>query len=201
MAAGTRSGNLARKRQAILDGAVSVFIDRGLEGASMDEVARVAGASKRTVYNHFGSKESLFAAVVDEFLALRDQIKPVRYAPDRPLADQLVAFARAELFLVDDARRRGLSKLLAQVFLANPPLGAATRGRFDPHAPLIAWLQAAQADGRLTVPRPQLAARIFYGMVEGCLTWGAVFSDGATLAAADEVIAEIVTVFLSRYAA
>jgi len=42
------------KTQAILDAAVDVMAERGL-GASMEEVARRAGVSKQTIYNHYRS--------------------------------------------------------------------------------------------------------------------------------------------------
>lgn len=53
-----------RVRQAILLGAEQVFLRDGYVGASMDEVARLAGASKQTVYKHFGSKQQLFVELV-----------------------------------------------------------------------------------------------------------------------------------------
>jgi hypothetical protein len=43
-----------------------VFARDGYVAASMDEVAAVAGVSKQTVYKHFGSKEQLFLAVIQE---------------------------------------------------------------------------------------------------------------------------------------
>jgi AcrR family transcriptional regulator len=48
----------------ILEAARSVFLERGLGGASIDEIARVARAGKPTVYARFANKEALFAAVV-----------------------------------------------------------------------------------------------------------------------------------------
>ena len=48
----------------ILDAARQAFLERGLAGASMDEIAGLARAGKRTVYARFPDKEALFAAVV-----------------------------------------------------------------------------------------------------------------------------------------
>jgi AcrR family transcriptional regulator len=48
----------------ILDAARRVFLERGLAGASMDEIARLASAGKPTIYARFASKEALFTAVV-----------------------------------------------------------------------------------------------------------------------------------------
>jgi AcrR family transcriptional regulator len=48
----------------ILDAARRVFIERGLGGASIDEIAERAGAGKPTIYARFPGKEALFTAVV-----------------------------------------------------------------------------------------------------------------------------------------
>jgi AcrR family transcriptional regulator len=48
----------------ILDAAHRIFLERGLAGASMDEIARLARAGKPTIYARFPSKEALFTDVV-----------------------------------------------------------------------------------------------------------------------------------------
>jgi AcrR family transcriptional regulator len=48
----------------ILDAAATVFLERGFEGASVDEIADVAHAGKPTIYARFSGKEALFAAVI-----------------------------------------------------------------------------------------------------------------------------------------
>jgi AcrR family transcriptional regulator len=48
----------------ILDAAAKVFLERGFEGASVDEIADVAHAGKPTIYARFAGKEALFAAVI-----------------------------------------------------------------------------------------------------------------------------------------
>jgi AcrR family transcriptional regulator len=48
----------------ILDAARHLFLERGLAGASVDEISRMARAGKPTIYARFPTKEALFAAVV-----------------------------------------------------------------------------------------------------------------------------------------
>lgn len=52
----------------ILDAAERVFLKRGYQSASLDEIAEVAPASKPTIYAHFPGKEALFEAVVARVL-------------------------------------------------------------------------------------------------------------------------------------
>jgi AcrR family transcriptional regulator len=50
--------------ERILEAAHQVFLDRGFEGASIEEIAEVACSGKPTIYARFPNKEALFAAVV-----------------------------------------------------------------------------------------------------------------------------------------
>lgn len=56
------------RRLQLLHVGRSVFAVSGYESASIEEIARQAGVSKPIVYEHFGSKEGLHAAVVDREL-------------------------------------------------------------------------------------------------------------------------------------
>lgn len=81
------------KRQAIVMAAKAVFLERGFTHATMDDIARRAGTTKRTVYNHFKNKEELFVAIV-ELVSQRFLEKlppPDSYADD--VAEALECFA------------------------------------------------------------------------------------------------------------
>jgi AcrR family transcriptional regulator len=55
-------------KSRILDAAQRVFLKRGYQSASIDEIAETAPASKPTIYAHFEGKEALFEAVVARVL-------------------------------------------------------------------------------------------------------------------------------------
>jgi AcrR family transcriptional regulator len=54
------------KRRQIMEGARTVFMAAGFDGASMNDIARVSGVSKGTLYVYFDSKERLFEALIRE---------------------------------------------------------------------------------------------------------------------------------------
>ena len=54
------------KRLAVLEAAKRLFVTHGFSSVSMDQIAADAGVSKLTVYSHFGDKEALFFASVEE---------------------------------------------------------------------------------------------------------------------------------------
>ena len=56
--------NSVDKRDSILQGAFDEFCENGFLAASMDRISKRAGASKRTVYRYFESKEVLFQTLM-----------------------------------------------------------------------------------------------------------------------------------------
>ena len=59
------SPRAAATRQRILDAALAEFAEKGLAGSRVDEIAARAGANKRMLYAHFGSKEELWMVVLE----------------------------------------------------------------------------------------------------------------------------------------
>ncbi|MHB8241077.1 MAG: TetR/AcrR family transcriptional regulator [Solirubrobacteraceae bacterium] len=63
-----RSARKAETRARLLEAAASVYARRGFNGATLEEVAAEAGFTKGAVYAHFGSKENLLLALMEEHL-------------------------------------------------------------------------------------------------------------------------------------
>jgi AcrR family transcriptional regulator len=59
-----------RSRRAVLDAALHLFAHQGFRGTAVREIAERAGVSIGNVYHHFPDKESLFRALIDEYLEL-----------------------------------------------------------------------------------------------------------------------------------
>jgi AcrR family transcriptional regulator len=59
-----RTRGYPRKSDVVLEAAERAFLKTGFALTSMDDIAELAGVSKRTVYSNFGSKEDLFAEVI-----------------------------------------------------------------------------------------------------------------------------------------
>jgi AcrR family transcriptional regulator len=76
-----REGGAQRTRQAIVNAASDLFVERGYASTSLADVATVAGVARPTVFAAFGSKAALLRQVLDHALAGDDA--PVAVA-DRP---------------------------------------------------------------------------------------------------------------------
>src|SRR5688572_8715706 len=88
-----------RKRAAILDAAVAEFRQSGYAATSMDRIAASAGVSKRTVYNHFPSKEALFAQILEQLWERSVEGVDLAYRKDRSLREQLLDLLKQKLQL------------------------------------------------------------------------------------------------------
>jgi AcrR family transcriptional regulator len=70
----------AATRARLLDAAYREFAERGLAGARVDRIAAAAQANKQAIYAYFGSKESLFDAVLADRLGVLADAAP--FTPD-----------------------------------------------------------------------------------------------------------------------
>jgi len=64
-----RSTRKAATRTRLLQAAAHVYAAHGFAGATLDDVAEEAGLTKGAVYGHFGSKDNLLVALMEEYLA------------------------------------------------------------------------------------------------------------------------------------
>jgi TetR/AcrR family transcriptional regulator of autoinduction and epiphytic fitness len=195
-----RRGNL--KRAAILEAATQAFRDEGYESTSMDRIAELARVSKRTVYNHFGSKEALFRAVVDELVSHAKSLKCIEWDAERSLEDQLRDFVRAKVAVAEDPAWSGLLRVVVGVVIHDPELITETTLRAaDGEDHLTRWLEAADRAGALKVPAPIVAANVFWAMVTGALFWPPIFGMPMSDVEKAVITEEMIATFLARYRA
>lgn len=69
------------RRALILDAARGAFLELGLDGASLREIAKRAGYTPGALYSHFGSREDIYAALMDESLLRLKHCVDVAAAP------------------------------------------------------------------------------------------------------------------------
>jgi len=102
------------RQERILTGALEVFKSKGLDGATMDEIAAQSGFGKATLYYYFHSKEEVFAAILEDgWEKLWISLEPVISGEEGPRK----TFINVLLKIAENARNRpGLYE-----FLFNAP--------------------------------------------------------------------------------
>ncbi|MFF0492194.1 TetR/AcrR family transcriptional regulator [Nocardia sp. NPDC003482] len=86
-----------RTIDALLHAAGEIFSDRPADEVTVEEIAERAGVAVGSIYNHFGSKSGLHAAVVERVLDLDRRFMDLAFTPDRTPAEQIYAVAEQYL--------------------------------------------------------------------------------------------------------
>ena len=77
-----------RSRAAVLEAARTLFLRQGYAGTTMDDIAALAGLTKRTLYNNYPDKEALFLQIITDVTGFADEfVRQLR----RERADGLTA--------------------------------------------------------------------------------------------------------------
>lgn len=153
-----------KKSEAILDAAATLFADKGLQ-AKMDEIAKLAGVSKQTVYNRFASKLEIAQALASK--RVEDIIAPLRGTGDPQTV--LETLGLTLLNRVCSADKVGSMRGVALVSVEAPEIAHAIyeAGPRRSLRELAAWLAEQTRLGRLNVSDPEEAAEMFAGLVLG----------------------------------
>jgi AcrR family transcriptional regulator len=165
------------RRAAIIAAATDVFLEQGFGATTLDEIVRRAGGSRATLYENFGSKEGLFAAIIAEQCAR--VVEPLQIVPHAMGKPEDVLYAVGKRFLGVLMRPGGLGlyrlvsaegarfpELVTQVFEQGPKAAA-------DH--LAGYFRSQIKQGALAIADADLAARHFLEMVKGDLHTRALF--------------------------
>lgn len=191
-----------RKRAAIIDAAVIEFRQSGYEATSMDRLAASAGVSKRTVYNHFPSKEALFAQIIQQLWELSAEGLDLTYRSDRPLRAQLLELVSQKLRLLHDPNFADLARVAIAAGIHSPARTQEIVARMgDREEGLTVWIRAAASDGKLKTSDPVFASLQLQGLVKGFAFWPQIALGQPPLAPAQQkqVAETSVDMFLSHY--
>ena len=153
-----------RQSEAILDAAATLFADKGLQ-AKMDEIAKLAGVSKQTVYNRFASKLEIAQALANQRSDL--VVAPLKAGGEPDVV--LEALGRALLERVCHRDKVGSMRGVALVSVEAPEIAHAIyeAGPRRSLKEMSLWLAEQTRLGRLDVPDPDEAAEMFSGLVLG----------------------------------
>lgn len=210
------------KRAAIVRAALDVFLRDGYARASVDAIAAQAGVSKRTIYDYYGDKRSLFLAAVDETRTVQESAfaelldRTLGAIPDSASPDSAGpgGAGRAEMEAALHAFGREFTRAVAhsperaavlRLVSAEAPHFAELRRQWRPAGPvqrtLADRLAGLAAAGLLDIDDPERAAEYLGVLLVGPLNnrslFGAITVDDDEV---DRIAADGVRVFLRAFA-
>lgn len=137
----------AKNRESILDAGLDVFSTNGFRGATLDQIADVAGLSKPNLLYYFSSKEDIHTTVLSRLLdTWLDPLR--RLNPAGEPIEELLGYVRAKLELSRDFPRE--SRLFANEILQGAPrMRAAIEGDLkalvdEKSVVLTTWMDAGR---------------------------------------------------------
>jgi TetR/AcrR family transcriptional regulator, mexJK operon transcriptional repressor len=154
--------------------AIALFLRDGFARTSVDAIAEEAGVSKRTIYNHYGDKESLFLSVVGDtynrlisgVIELMD--KYLTAVPDDAVEQNIIEFAcELELLVARSPERPALVRLMMAEAPHFPELRAVQMRPRGITAAIAERLGRLGERGLLDVPDPEEAAGHLFALTNG----------------------------------
>jgi len=156
----------AARRDQLIDAAEAVFLDKGFHAATMDDIARQAGMSKKTLYQIFPAKAALFEAlllsrIVGFTMALEEDDRPPR-AVLTDLLERVVAQALTE-------RQVAILRLMITESPRSPEIAEALDRLQREHGKgvLEKWLVARVADGTFEIANVRETATMLFWTAAG----------------------------------
>lgn len=192
-----------RKRVDIINAAIEEFLAAGFDATSMDRIAARASVSKRTVYNHFPSKEALFAAILRQLWEASRSGDAPAYRGDEPLRAQLLALLMRKLRLLNDEAFLSLARVAIAAGIHCPERAREMVARLgEKEEDLTVWIRAAAADGRLKTSDPVFASQQLQGLVKSFAFWPQIMMGQPPLTNREQkkVAEAAADMFLARYA-
>lgn len=142
----------AETRAALVAAAADLFADQGFDAVSVDAVAAAAGRTSGAVYDHFGSKQGLLLAVLDDWAQSLVSLLAAEFERSATLEARLQAVA-ANVIVHPSERTRRLLLLEHELALRaarDAEVAAALRARSrDAHRRLARGFERWVADGVL----------------------------------------------------
>jgi TetR/AcrR family transcriptional regulator, mexJK operon transcriptional repressor len=191
---GRPSGGSEEKRVAITAAALRLFERDGFARTSVDAIADEAGVSKRTIYNHYGDKQTLFLTLVrDTYRSLIEAVSAMMDASLSDLADEadvvhgITEFSRELALLAAlSPERQSLIRLMMTEAPHFPELRAEQLRPRGITVALAERLAKLAARGLLDVPDPEDAANHLFALTMGRVNNRSLY--GAFMPPEEEVI-------------
>lgn len=190
------------KREAIINAAKEAFQTFGVEATSMNKIAQLAQVSKRTVYNHFESKETLIMYLLSDVWSTTMVQIDIEYNNETALETQLCALLTAEVDALSTQSFIDLARVAMGHFLFQPQSLQEELSKMDqtPTA-LFRWLEAAIADKKLKIADIHYAYTQLHNMLKGSCFWPqlAQYSEILDIQQRQRLVKDSVKMFLALY--
>lgn len=110
------------KRAKILQAAKSIFLKMGYHATNMNQIAKEAGVTKLTVYNHFQDKANLFICAIEESCEESIRAKQFELTPESDFRQALYLMCQRALSIIYLPEAMKLDRVLFELAAEQSPL-------------------------------------------------------------------------------
>ncbi len=187
-------------REAIVEAAERLFLERGFGSVTMDELAEAAGVARRTLYNQFASKEEIFREMLLKVSGQLEDAFPPGIETRGEVEDVLRLIARMILGLHKNPEYLGFLRMVVADSRQFPWIAEEFAAVMEPQTErFVRYLAHLTAMRILDCRNPLLAAHQFMGMLNELSLWPWMTGRESVPVPAEEVIEETIQMFLQRY--
>ncbi|MGF6175016.1 TetR/AcrR family transcriptional regulator [Ensifer sp. 4252] len=187
-------------REAIIEAAGRLFLERGFGSVSMDELAKASGVARRTLYNQFETKEDIFREMLLRVSGKLEKAFPPGIEPHGDVEDVLRVIARTILELHKQPEYCGFLRMVVADSRQFPWIAEEFAAVMEPQtARLVEYLAHQTALDILDCGKPVLAAHQFMGMLNEISLWPWMIGRESIPFEAEDVVDETIRTFLQRY--
>lgn len=162
---GLSSDQKDKRRAEILAAATEVFLEKGFDGASLNEIASRAHASKETLYAWFGTKAQILSMLIEEGMHEIGARIAREFAQGTP-DDVLFVMAREILRMINLSPLVRLFNAAAAGARSSPELREMITKRALDHGGIARYLEACRAQGLMKFDDAAQMASIFVAMAQ-----------------------------------
>ena len=157
------------KTAQIIQAATREFLNKGLDAASMHNIAETAEVSKRTLYKYFPDKDALYGALVDELLNHVHDMYQLSYSPDIPLKQQLEKIVENKIDLTTSESFLNMSRIVIGEMLKSRMLSEDQLTRMNNSETLfVEWIDEAKKDKKISAEMDsKIMADQFHSIIKG----------------------------------
>lgn len=160
------------KRKNIIDAAITEFRERGFLGAKTTNIAKRAGVSSRTLYNHFESKEDLFLAISEIMIERNTAMQMVPYDPAKALKSQLIEALKTYIAIITEPEVMGLNRMVISELLRDIERAQTFFDEMTTHDyPIRQLISEAMTAGALKKADPEYVTKQLLGLIKTFFFW------------------------------
>lgn len=163
--------------ESIVTASIDEFLAKGLDMASMENISKNAGISKRTLYKYFANKNVIYDHIIEILLDSFSHFKLIPFSKDQNIEDQLDQIIDKKVEHITNPGYLRISKMVLSELLKGREIKPDHMAKFmESEMKFFSWLKQGQELGILKKEIPaEMMAKQFHALIKGQIFYPIIF--------------------------